>query len=137
MTRRELDEVFACPHLHGRISRRSCAARHKSFASKGGTRPMVEGITGCCCRTCPVGAMHARGKRALEVPLAQVVARPTTLRRRRPRMCLGCGSPLPPPTVPRGDRLFDIQRSVCGQSCASLARDAKRNLQQSQLPEWA
>jgi hypothetical protein len=136
MTRLELAEVFDCAHLHGRISRRSCAARHKSFAGKGSTRPMVEGITGCCCRTCPIGAMHAKGKRVADVPLVQVVAKPTQLHR-RPRLCLGCGSPLPANTIPRSDRIFgDIQRSVCGQNCASLARDAKRKFQQSQLPEW-
>lgn len=134
MTRRELDEVFACPHLHVRISRRSCAARHKSFAGKGSSRPMVEGITGCCCRTCPIGAMHAKGQRVPDVPLAQVVARTTELHR-KVRRCLGCGSPLPVNTVPH--RIFgQVQRTVCGPSCWSLVGDAKRKLQQSQLPEW-
>lgn len=134
MTRLELDEVFACPHLHGRISRRSCAARHKSFASKGSSRPLVEGITGCCCRACDIGALHARGKPAPDVPLVQVVAKPSQLRK-RPRLCLGCGSPLPVNTGPH--RIFGyVQRTVCGPSCWSLVADAKRNLQQSQLPEW-
>lgn len=136
MTSRELAELFACPHLHGTISRRSCAARHKSFAGKGGTRPFAEGITGCCCRRCDIGATHARGKRAPDVPLVQVVARTTELRR-RVRRCLGCGSPLPVNTIPRSDRIFgDVQRSVCGPTCASKASDAKRKLEQSQLPEW-
>jgi hypothetical protein len=135
MTRLELAEVFECPHLHGRISRRSCAARHKSFAGKGSSRPLVEGITGCCCRTCPIGAMHARGKRAPDVALVQVVAK-SSESRRRPRLCLGCGSPLPVNTIPRGDRLLDMQRRVCGPTCAGLASDFRRRIERLQLPEW-
>lgn len=137
MTRLELAEVFACSRLHGTISRRSCAARHKSFAAKkSNAQASYEGITGCCCRGCDIGAMHARGKRVPDVPLVQVVARATELHR-RVRRCLGCGSPLPVNTIPRSDRIFgDIQRTVCGPTCASKASDAKRNLQQSQLPEW-
>jgi hypothetical protein len=136
MTRLELDEVFACPHLHGAISRRSCAARHKSFAGKGGTRPFTEGITGCCCRRCDIGAMHAKGKRVPDVPLVQVVARSSQLRR-RPRLCLGCGSPLPVNTIPRSDRIFgEAQRTVCGPTCASKASDFRRRIERLQLPEW-
>jgi hypothetical protein len=135
MTRVELDEVFDCPHLHARINRRSCAARHKSFASKKqNAKASYEGISGCCCRRCEVGAMHAKGKRAPDVPLVQVVARTTELRR-RVRRCLGCGNPLPVNTAPH--RIFGhVQRTVCGPSCWSLVDDAKRKFQQSQLPEW-
>jgi hypothetical protein len=81
--------------------------------------------------------MHAKGKPAPDVSLVQVVARTTELRR-RVRRCLGCGSPLPANAIPRSDRILgDLQRSVCGPTCASKASEAKRKLQQSQLPEWA
>lgn len=136
MTSLELEEVFDCPHLHSRINRRSCAARHRSFAIKGrGGHGSTEGITSCCCRRCDVGAMHARGQRA-DVPLARVTAKPSEYRR-RPRVCLGCGLPMPPPAVPRGDRMFDTQRQVCGPTCASRASDFKRSIERLQLPEWA
>jgi hypothetical protein len=143
MTSLELAETFTCPQLHATITRGSCAARHRSFAGKGHHKRRdvrnpnsAEGITGCCCRTCDVGAMHARGERAPDVPLARVVAKRSEFHR-RPRVCLGCGLPLPPPAVPRSDRMFDIQRRVCGPTCAGLASEFKRSIERLQLPEWA
>jgi predicted nucleic acid-binding Zn ribbon protein len=142
MKTRELAEAFACPHLHATLTRSSCAARYRSFQSKGhhkskdGHSRGNEGITGCCCRSCDIGAAHAKGKLVPDVALASIVARPTKFRRRQ-RHCLGCGDPIPPPSVPRSDRFWHTNRRVCGPACASLVNESKRNLHRVQLPEWA
>jgi len=133
MNPRERDESFVCPHLHGTIRRGDCAARHQRF---GGTKASVEGVTGCCCRRCDVGAEHARDARVEHVQLATIVPKPSA-RRRRPLLCLGCGGPILEPRVYRRDRLLDLRRRVCGPACALAASEYKRRMQANQLPEWA
>jgi hypothetical protein len=132
MTPLERAESFVCPHLHGTIRRGDCAARHERFGTKAG----ANGITGCCCRRCDVGAEHARDARVEYVQIAVIVPKPNA-RRRRTRLCLGCGGPILEPRIHRRDRLLDLRRRVCGPACAVLASEYKRRMHANQLPEWA
>jgi hypothetical protein len=134
MTPAERDESFVCPKLHSTISRGDCAARHVRYASRAAS---TNGVAGCCCSVCPIGAEHARGVRALHVQLAVIVPKPSR-RSYRPHLCVGCGLPVPQPSVPRRDRMWGAQlRNVCGPSCASLARSFEGQTFELQLPEWA
>lgn len=94
---------FWCKALSCAITRADCAERHRHYASKtnyvrsGNSAGTANGVTSCACRTCEIGAAHAKGKLA-DVKLVQVQVQDTSGIGKRLKYCTQCSEPLPPRT---------------------------------------
>lgn len=124
-----LAQTFLCPYLHSTISRHSCGARHRYYASKGSAAVTNErlGVASCVCRTCPIGSEHARGQRPT-VQLVQVIAKPGSRKSRIPR-CFGCGEPITRQRMSYSRSLF------CSLSCESAVEQLRSKDDAAHLPD--